>query len=112
MLVDNLFSSQALYRLTDVEPIEIRWKKQALVFIFKLLHGLLPQFVCDRISLKEDSYNLRNSQRIIKLSKPKTNFLKCGCLYSSAQLFNNLPENVRINNNLKAFEGALDAVVT
>ena len=111
LLVDNRFSSQALYEITGVEPIEIRWKKQAAIFIFKLLHKLLPEFICDRISVKENPHQLRNSNNIIHLNKPRTNYMRLGCIYSCAQIFNNLPESVRMNSSKASFKRALDTFV-
>ena len=107
ILVGNRFSSEALYQLTSVEPIENRWKKQAAVFIFKLVNGLLPKFMCQRISVKDGYYHLRNSRNILKLNKPRTNFIKYGCIYSSALIFNNLPENIRVIDNLSSFKTTL-----
>ena len=112
LLVDNRFRSQALYKFTGVEPIEIRWKKQAAVFIFKLLNKLLPQFICNKISVKQNTYHLRNSRNVLELNKPRTNFMKHGCIYSSAQVFNNLPESVGVKDSLKTFERALDEFVS
>ena len=90
-----------------MEPIENRWKKQAAVFIFKLVNGLLPKFMCQRISVKDGYYHLRNSRNILKLNKPRTNFIKYGCIYSSALIFNNLPENIRVIDNLSSFKTTL-----
>ena len=111
LLVDNRFRSQALYKLTGVEPIENRWKKQAAMFTFKLLYKLLPQLICNKISVKQNTYHLRNSRNVLELNKPRTNFMKHGCIYSSSQVFNNLPESIRIKDSLKTFERALDEFV-
>ena len=40
---------------------------------------------------------------LLELNKPRTNFMKHGCIYSCAQVFNNLPESVRVKDRLKNF---------
>ena len=47
LLAILLVNNRLIY--SGVESIEIRWKKQAALFIFKLLHTLLPQFICNKI---------------------------------------------------------------
>ena len=109
LMVDSMFSTSALYASLNVEPIELRWKKQALVLVFMLLHNLLPLFLCKRITLKKcPSHTLRNSKGIILLQNPKTNFVRNSSLYCGIQEFNSLPENIRILDNLKVFEAEVE----
>ena len=72
LLVDNRLRSHALYKFTGVKLIEIRWTKQAAVFIFKIFNKLLPQFICNKIII--NTYHLRNSRNVLELNKPRTNF--------------------------------------
>ena len=44
-----------------------------------------------------------NKQINRQTNKPRTNFMKHGCIYSSAQVFNKLPESVRVKDSLKNF---------
>ena len=89
--VDSRYSTNLIYAYLKIDRLESRWYKQAALFVFKLLHKILPMSLCSKINVKEYKHNLRNSESIISLDKPKTNYLKEGSLYSSIKLFNSLP---------------------
>ena len=108
--VDALYSTSLLYFSIDIAKLELRWKRQAVSFIFKLLHGLLPLSLCSRISLKESKYSLRNCECKIYLDKPRTNYLRHGGLYRGIQIFNSLPCNIRQINDLSVFNKAINFI--
>ena len=58
--VDYRYSTVLLYSSLNIDKLESRWKKRAVSFIFKLLHGHLPPSLCSRISIKKSKYSLRN----------------------------------------------------
>ena len=106
--VDSRFSSHLLYSFLDIDRIDIRWRKQALCYIFKLIHGLQPLSLCSFISVKRSNYHFRNFENKLVLPKPKTNFMRNGTLYNSIKLFNDLPSNIRSKADIEAFTQAVD----
>ena len=105
--VDNRFNRQTLYDTLKVDCLTNRWKKQALILIFKLLNNLLSPNLGARIERRESTYNLRNHDILISLPKPKTNFLKNSPLYSASKLFNSLTQEIRIITSFSLFSKAL-----
>ena len=105
--VNNRFNRQTLYNTLKVDCLIDRWKKQALILIYKLLNNMLPQILGARIEIRESNYNLRNHDILISLPKPKSNFLKNSPLYSASKLFNSLPQETRIITSLSLFSKAL-----
>ena len=107
MQVDNRFNRKTLYNTLKTDCLFDRWKKQALLLIYKLLNNLLPQSLCSRIQRRESSYNIRNYDTVISLPKPKTNYLKNSALYSASKLFNSLPQEIRTTYSINMFSRAL-----
>lgn len=105
--VDNRFNRQSLYDTLKVDCLLDRWKKQALLLIFKVLNNLLPVSLCERVQKRESLYNLRNHENILNLPKPKTNILRKSTLYSASKLFNTLPTRTRSITSITAFSKSI-----
>ena len=101
--VDYRFSRQGIYQKLKIDCLSAKAKKNLVILIFKILNNLLPDFLSSQLTLKVSHYSLRNSACIIQLPKPNTNICKNSSIYLGAQLFNNLPENVRKENRLPQF---------
>ena len=74
--------------------------------MYKTLHGmtLTLRFVHrDNVS----AYRLRNTENKLVLSQPRTDYLKRTFLYSGAQLWNNLPVDLRQAFSLTDFKSKL-----
>ena len=108
--VDNRFNRQTLYSTLKVDCLIDRWKKQALIFIFKLLNNFLPESLCERLEKRVSHYNLRNHENILNLPKPKSNILKNSTLYSASRLFNTLPTETRSLTSITAFSRAISHI--
>ena len=93
--VEARYNRETLYRSLNMDRLNERWKKQSLILIYKAIHNLLPEALCSRVELRQSPYDFRNIDTLVKLPKPRTNFLKRSPFYSAAKLFNNLPNNIR-----------------
>ena len=68
---------------------------------FIILHQNIFQ---NRVSLQNYEYSLRNTLNKILLPKPETNFKRNSFLYTSAILFNSLPNEIRSITVLTTFK--------
>ena len=101
--VDNRHHRRNLYEDLKIDCLSVKVKKCLLILIFKLIHHIAPESLCSRITFKENVYDLRNHKCILNLEKPRSNFMKNSSLYTATRLFNALPENLRIENNINSF---------
>lgn len=76
------------------------------LFVFKLKHNLLPQYICDNFKLFKDvhNYSTRNCIDFILLNRCNTMQMLNSVLYRGLIEFNKLPVNVKNCNNLNEFK--------
>ena len=108
--VEARYNRETLYRSLNMDRLNERWKKQSLILIYKAIHNLLPEALCSRVELRQSPYDFRNIDTLVKLPKPRTNFLKRSPFYSAAKLFNNLPNKIRTINSLNLFLKTIQTV--
>ena len=72
--------------------------------MFKSLNGLTPVYLHDLFSERHTDYDLSDSFRNLNLPKPSNDYLKCSFGYSSALLWNSLPENIRAITSIGQFK--------
>ena len=70
-------------------------KEDKAIMMFKSLNEQAPVYLQNLFHERSTDYDLRNSFHKLTLPRPRTNFLKRSFCYSSALLWNSLPENVR-----------------
>ena len=101
---DNSTRSNELFRTSNVDPIDLRWKKTNVSLLFKIINlPNMPNYLSSRIQMKSNPYMLRNSISLILLPKPKTDFLKRSYIYASSKIFNSLSLDTRQSCNLNTF---------
>ena len=101
--VDYRHNRRNLFENLKIDCLSIRIKKSLLILIFKMIHKIVPESICSRITFKENAYDLRNHKCILNLDKPRSNYMKNSSLYTAIKLFNALPENLRTEINIKSF---------
>ena len=74
------------------------------MMMFKSLNGLAPVYMQDLFSERHTDYDIRDSFRKLNLPKPRTDYLKRSFGYSSALLWNSLPENIRAIRSIRQFK--------
>ena len=89
-------------------PIKYRIEFKILLFTFKAIHGMAPDYICKLVHQKTPGrYSLRSSQRII-LEIPSGKILSTlggrAFCYSAPYLWNNLPREITSLNSLSSFK--------
>ena len=75
--------------------LDLILKKRDLFITFKVINGMLPEYVTQLFHTCENSgYVLRRSNLKLSQPKPKTNFLRNSFLYRGAAYWNNIPINL------------------
>ena len=89
-------------------PIKYRIEFKILLFTFKAIHGMAPDYICKLISRKSSNrYALRSSQRIV-LETPSGKILSTlggiAFCYAAPKLRNNLPCKISSLDSLSSFK--------
>ena len=89
-------------------PIKYRIEFKILLFTFKAIHGMAPDYICKLISRKSSTrYALRSSQRIV-LETPSGKILSTlggrAFCYAAPKLWNNLPCKMSSLDSLSSFK--------
>lgn len=76
-----------------------------LLFIFKMVHKMLPKYMCDKITFVSDihNYNTRNANNIFVLTAKKSRTLN-SLFYKGLILYNSLPAHLKDINNVNIFK--------
>ena len=82
-----------------------------LITIHKMLNNTAPSYLRDhfKISQLNNTYLLRGRKMTLVLPKPLTGFLNKSFAYVGAKIWNDLPENIRCNENLNGFKRYLQS---
>ena len=88
-------------------PVKSRIEFKILLITFKAIHGLAPKYLCDLLTFKSSSYNLRSSDSIL-LSMPAVRSKTLGdraFMVAAPRLWNSLPKDLRAITNVNSFKG-------
>ena len=86
--------------------------EQKSILMYKTLHGMTPDYLRSRFAYCENAraYRLRKTENKLVLPQPRTDYLKRSFLYSGAQLWNNLPVDLRQAPSMTDFKSKQDAL--
>ena len=87
-----------------LENLDRQRNIQKATMVFKCLHGIVPDYLAFKISKRNTSYNLRDSENNLGVKLPSTNHFKNSFSYSAAALWNRLPYEARCAESLRAFK--------
>ena len=82
-------------------------KQQSPILLFKCIRNIGPKYNRDFLSIRETSYNLRGNDVILCVSKFNLNFVRNSFTYKCAQLWNKLPKDVKLADNVNIFKSKL-----
>ena len=102
-------SHQNLLTELGLERLETRRTKAKLTLFFKMKKNLAPNYLQQLIPEEvgqQSQYNLRNSTSI-QLPKASTNYFLKSFIPSTIRMWNELPENIRLKNDLEDFKKEL-----
>ena len=92
-------SYQELLNICKLDTLECRKKQlQSLILLFKCIRNIGPKYIRDFFSIRETSYNLRGNGVNLCVPKFNLNFMRNSFTYKSAQLWNKLPEDVKLRS--------------
>ena len=74
------------------DNLSVRRDKQKANLMYKCIKNLAPAYLCNLFDPRTPNYYFRNAKKKLMLPKPRTDYLKHSFSYSSALLWNNLPE--------------------
>jgi hypothetical protein len=90
-------------------PVEYRAMYKVLMYTYKALHGLAPQYICELVKLYVPARPLRSaSQSLLQVPKFRTAAYGARSFRVSApQLWNQLPQHVKQSSSLDMFKKQL-----
>ena len=86
---------------------ECRKKKQSLIVLFKCIRNIGPKYNRDFLRIRETSHNLRGNGVNLCVPKSNLNFMRNSFTYKCAQLWNKLPEDVKLADDVDVFKSKL-----
>ena len=103
---DIMTSSSLLFKSLHWLNVEKRIQYQKAILVFKSVNGMVPNYLEENFHFTNNqNYNLRSAdEKLLNLPKPKTNFLKKTFTYSGSQIWNSLPNEIKMSNTLVSFK--------
>ena len=99
-------SYQELLNICKLNTLECRKKQQSLILLFKCIRNIGPK----EQEKRETSYNLRENGVNLCVPKFNLNFMRDSFTYNCAQLWNKLPEDVKLADNVNIFKSKLRSI--
>ena len=98
-----------LFRALGWRRLHYQRLEQKSILMYKTLHGMTPDYLRSRFVYRDNAraYRLRNTENKLVLPQPRIDYLKRSFLYSGAQLWNNLPVDLRQASSLTDFKSKL-----
>ena len=106
MIPFERWQHKPLLRALHWLPVKSRIEFKILLITFKAIHGLAPKYLCDLLTFKSSSYNLRSSDSIL-LSMPAVRSKTLGdraFMVAAPRLWNSLPKDLRAITNVNSFK--------
>ena len=98
-----------LFRALGWRRLYYQRLEQKSILMYKTLHGLTPDYLRSRFVYRDNAraHRLSNTENKLVPPQPRTDYLKRSFLYSGAQLWNNLPVDLRQASSLTDFKSKL-----
>lgn len=98
-------SYEDLLKKDDNVSLYLHRRRLLAIEVFKIVHGCRPSYLNDLISIKENvRYNFRHSKKAKLPDYNGKTYGKRNFQYEAAQLWNSLPQHVRIAENFGTFK--------
>ena len=100
---------QLVLRVTSINNVntQSRDKQQSLILLFKCIRNIGLKYIRDSFSIRETSYNLRGNGVNLCVPKFNLNFMRNSFTHQRAQLWNKLPVDVKLADNVHIFKTKL-----
>ena len=100
-------SYQELLNICKLDTLECRKKQQSLIPLFKCIRNIGPKYIRDFFGTREPSCNLRGNGVNLCVPKFNLNFMRNSFTYKCGQLWNKLPEDVKLADNVNIIKSKL-----
>ena len=97
-------SYQELLNVCKLDALECRKKQPSLILLFKCIRNIGSKYIRGFFIIRETSYNLRGNGGNLCVPKFNLNFMRNSFTYKCAQLWNKLPEDVKLADNVNIFK--------
>ena len=99
-------NSRGLFMELKWLPFEQRHDYYTGILVYKSMHNMTPKYLQDLIDIRyNQSYNLRsNSAKCLTIVQPKTNYLQNSFRSTSANIWNNIPTDIKLAGTLQTFK--------
>ena len=96
-------------RKLHILPVEFRINYKLCLLVYKCIHGLAPQYLCDLLTEKTGYSRLRSSNDLFILHKdiPNSKYGENAFSYAAPHQWNNLPADLRSCTSIKLFKTSL-----
>lgn len=85
--------------------ISQRIKYNAFVMIYKMMNGLLPKYLCDKLTFARQIHNIETRQRNhLRTTRCNTKFAERNIFIDGVRLFNKLPNNIKEMRSIDGFK--------
>lgn len=89
-------------------PIKYRIHYKVILFVFRCLHNLAPSYLTELLQLYAPGRNLRSADKaILDYCTPSTKYGERAFSVSASVLWNGLPDDIRLVENIGCFKPQL-----
>ena len=90
-------------------PIPLRIEYKLLLFVYKSLKGIAPEYISDILTIQKNAHELRSSSKhLLVIPKARTvTYGERSFIYAAAKLWNSLPEDVKASGTVISFKSSL-----
>lgn len=90
-------------------PVHLRIKYKLCLLVYKCIHGLAPQYLCELLTAKVGYSSLRSSNDLfaLEIKVPRTNYGESAFSYIAPYNWNELPSDIRLSTSVESFKSAL-----
>ena len=89
------FPRHELFNILKIDNLSIRRDKHVLHIMYKIVHEMAPGDFMKYFVLRQFHYRLRNTNKILEIPKPHTNFKKRSLSYRGTKNWNRLPRDLK-----------------
>ena len=100
-------SNSQIHNSLGWHKLHKRQQLHLLLFTYKVLNGMAPDYLKDMFEYKQSPYSLRN-QHDLCLPKPRTNYCRRSFMYRAASGYNELDYNLKTIPSFPAFKTNLN----
>ena len=99
---------QSLLNKVGMPSLKIRRLRYMGIEVFKILHKKSPEYLHDMVSFSKSNYNLRKENSVSVPRVRTTHFGLHSFRYAGASLWNELPDDLRLQTNLSSFKSLIN----